>query len=74
MTDVNRINQFLQSNLRRQGESSVRAVEAAEWLDRAGLLEDSKTRRGKRLRVLLRDKRIAGQRQESNRRWYIERI
>jgi hypothetical protein len=74
VTDINKINQFLQSSLRRKGERSVRAVEAAEWLDRAGLLADSKTRRGKPLRVLLRAKRIAGQRQETNRWWFIDRV
>lgn len=52
----------------------VGAVDAAQWLDQAGLLRDSTERPGKPLRELLRSGNIAGQRQELNGRWYIDRI
>jgi len=48
-------------------------VEAATWLDRAGLLKDSTDRPGKALRELLRAGKILGQRQDPNRRWFIRR-
>jgi hypothetical protein len=51
----------------------VTAVEAAGWLDEAGLLSDSPHRPGLPLRNLLREQRIRGQRQEPNRRWFIDR-
>lgn len=69
-----KINAFLQHELRRRGLSEVTAVEAAEWLERAGILKDSKSRPGLPLRNLLRAKKITGQRQEPNRRWFIDRV
>lgn len=51
----------------------VPAVEAAHWLDQAGLLRDSEIRHGLPLRNLLRAGLIVGQRQEPNRRWFIDR-
>ena len=71
MADVGQINAFLQKRLRSEGRSEVRAVEAANWLDVAGLLKDSKTRRGKPLRDLLRARLISGAYQESGRWWWI---
>jgi len=61
--DVEAINQFLQTELRRRQRDSVPAVEAARWLDGAGLLRDSEQRRGRPLRDLLRAGQITGQRQ-----------
>jgi len=49
-------------------------VEAAQWLEQAGLLKDSKVRPGRPLRDLLRMKLINGQYQLPNRRWFIKRI
>lgn len=66
--------EFLQRELSKRNLSSVSAVEAATWLDGAGILKDSKDRPGKPLRDLLRAGRIAGQRQEPNGRWHIDRI
>lgn len=71
---VDKINEFLQDKLKKENKREVTAVEAAKWLDRAGLLKDSESRRGKPLRDLLRSGKITGQRQESNSRWYIDRV
>jgi len=73
-TDVKAINAYLQAELRRRERDEVAAVEAAKWLDRAGILTDSTIRAGLPLRDLLRAGVIDGQRQEPNRRWYIDRI
>ena len=68
------ISDFIQSELKRKGLEFVTAVEAGEWLDRAGKLKDSKDRPGKPLRDLLRAKKIDGQRQEPNRKGYIDSV
>jgi hypothetical protein len=73
-TDVEAINQFLQSELRRRARNEATAVEAARWLDRTGLLRDSQYRPGLPLRNLLRAGRIRGQRQELNSHWFIDRL
>ena len=68
------ISAFLQAELRRRALSEVPAVEAARWLDAAGLLKDSDSRPGKPLRDLLRAGRVAGTEQRppiSNGRWFI---
>lgn len=75
MTDIERINSFLQEKLLKEQRKEIRAVEAANWLDSAGLLRDSKTRSGKNLRRLLREGRIHGQEQrpdKPNGRWFIQ--
>ena len=75
MTDIERINSFLQEKLLKEQRNEVRAVEAASWLDRVGLLRDSKTRPGKNLRKLLREGCIHGQQQRPNKpngRWFIQ--
>jgi len=74
VADVAGINRFLQEELRRRERSEVPAVEAARWLDQAGLLRDSDIRRGLPLRNLLRAGLIKGQRQEPNHRWFIDRV
>ena len=72
--DVKRINSFLQERLRSEGQTEVRAVQAAQWLDEARLLKDSETRRGKPLRDLMRSGLIKGAYQESGRWWQIRQI
>jgi hypothetical protein len=72
--DLDAINGHIQQPLRIRGMDSVTPVEAARWLDEAGLLTDSPHRPGLPLRNLLRDGDILGQRQESNHRWFIDRI
>lgn len=72
--DVPAINEFVQRRLAALDLESTTAVEAAKWLDEANLLKDSVERRGKPLRDLMRAGRIVGQRQEPNRRWYIDRV
>ena len=68
------ISNFLQSKLREKGMSTVTSIQAARWLDKANILTDSPHRPGKPLRELLRAGLIKGQRQEPNRRWYIDRV
>ncbi len=74
MVNMDEINQFLQDRLKRSGCDSVGAVEASEWLDEAGLLHNSADRPGKPLRNLLRNGMLVGQRQESNKRWFIDYV
>lgn len=71
---IMQINTFLQSKLRDKGVNTVTSIEAAQWLDEANILKDSRHRPGKRLRDLLRAGQIIGQRQEPNRRWYIDLV
>jgi len=68
------ISLYLQQQLRKRNMNEVTPVEAAKWLQRAGILKDSPHRPGLPLRNLLRAKEIWGQRQESNNRWFIEQI
>ena len=44
------ISAFLQSQLNRRSRDEAPAVEAAQWLDKADLLEDSRSRAGLPLR------------------------
>ena len=77
MPDIDKINTFLQKELIKRRQPEVPAVEAAGWLDRAGLLNDSPTRPGLPLRNLLRSKKILGQVQIPNRkhgRWFIRKL
>lgn len=69
-----RINNFLQSQLKMRNLSAVDVVEAAKWLDARGILKDSHDRPGQPLRRYLRRGVILGQRQELNKRWYIDRV
>jgi excisionase family DNA binding protein len=74
--DVQAINGFIQDRLRVLDRDDVPAVEAACWLDNAGLLEDSESRPGLPLRNLLRDGHIAGADQRPAHRygrWFITR-
>ena len=75
MPDLYAINLHLQQHLEEDWRDEVRAVEAALWLDKAGLLRDRKG--GLPLRNLLREGRIAGQEQrpdEKNGSWFIRRL
>ena len=75
MPDLRSINLYLQERLEREWSEEVSAVEAAGWLDEAGLLRDHKN--GLPLRNLLRAGRIAGQEQRPNQpngRWWIRRL
>ena len=78
MADIRAISAFLQVHLESEGIPEVSAVQAAQWLDAAGLLKDDSSRPGKPLREILRNSRgseaIAGAQQESNRRWWIRRV
>jgi excisionase family DNA binding protein len=70
------INGYLQGCLHDRDWYEVRAVEAACWLDDAGLLTDSESRPGLPLRNLLRAGQIVGANQRParpNGRWYITR-
>ena len=75
MPDLYAINLHLQQRLELGWRDEVRAVEAAGWLDQAGLLRNYKN--GLPLRRLLRAGRIAGQEQRPNRKngaWFIRRL
>ena len=74
-TQVQDFNRFVQDELRRQKLDEVSAVDAARWLDRAGVLCDSASRPAFPLRDLLRDDMIAGADQRPRKkhgRWFIE--
>lgn len=58
MVDAEGISVFLQRRLVQEGLDEVTAVEAASWLDGAGVLKDSEARPGLPLRNLLRDSRV----------------
>lgn len=76
MADPEAISAFLQRRLTQEGLDEVTAVDAAAWLDRAGLLKDSETRRGLPLRNLLRDGKIPLSEQRPpfpHGRWFISR-
>ena len=71
------INEYLQSRLLNLACVRISAVEAAKWLDEAGLLQDSPSRPGQPLRMFLRANRIVGQEQRPNQkngRWWINRL
>ena len=75
MPDLYAINLHLQERLEQDWREEVRAVEAARWLDTAGLLRNYKN--GLPLRRLLRAARIAGQEQRPNQKngaWFIRRL
>lgn len=73
MANVRDINQWLQDELARRGRPEVTPNEAAEWLDKAGLLRAGGTARGLPLRNLLRAGRIEGAEQRGS-RWAIKRV
>lgn len=76
VTNASRIAAYLQKELNRLALDEVTAVEAASWLDTAGLLTDSPSRPGLPLRELLRAGEIASAEQRPprpNGRWYILR-
>ncbi len=74
MQDVSQINQLIQGKLEHNHQNEVTAVEAAQWLDQAGILKDSTHRPGLPLRNLLRAGLIEGQKQMPNSRWFIEKV
>lgn len=74
MRSVQNINQFIQFVLHLKNQDSVSAIEAEKWLDGVGLLTDSTSRPGLPFRNLLRKSCIEGQRQEVNRRWYVDNV
>jgi hypothetical protein len=76
VADSDAIGSFLQERLDQLGIAEVPAVEAAKWLDGAGLLNDSLSRPGLPLRNLLRDGTIRHAEQRpaaANGRWFIVR-
>src|SRR3954462_3398280 len=76
-TSVDRINAFLQEELRRRRVTELTAGEAARWLDEAAVLTDSDARPGLPLRKLLRAGRIEGSVQRpptSHGRWFIGHV
>lgn len=77
MPDIYKINAFLQKELIKRRQFEVSAVEAAAWLEKAGLLNDSSSKPGLPLRNLLRARKILGQVQIPNKRygrWFIRNL
>jgi len=72
--NVDNINEYIQRRLKQEGLTSIPAVTAAQWLEQEGLLQDSKGRKGKQLRELLRKNLIASSWQDANKRWHIDRM
>jgi hypothetical protein len=73
MVDVGAVNALIQQRMLSLGLAETTAVDAAGWLDKAGVLGDSPTRPGLPLRKLLRDGLIEHAFQLPNKRWYITR-
>jgi hypothetical protein len=71
--NIDKINEFIQNELKKRNLFEVTAVDAAVWLDKAGLLKDSTDRPGLPLRDLLRDKKIKNAFQRSSQFWIITR-
>ena len=71
-TTTSDINAAIQRLACAHPDRRVTAVEAGAELDRLGLLRDSPTRRGKPLRVLLREEAIGHAYQEGGRFWFID--
>ena len=71
-----KITEFLQDTLWTRHLDRVSAVEAARWLDAAGILRDEPERPGLPLRKRLRERdgSIIGARQENEHWWYIDRV
>jgi ribosomal 50S subunit-associated protein YjgA (DUF615 family) len=70
------IDAFLSGELRRRKLPEVTAVEAAAWLNSAGILADYPPRPGRPLRNLLRAGRVGNAEQrppQRYRRWFIVR-
>ncbi len=72
--EADMISDFLQAELRARGVQEVAAVDAAEWLDAAGLLRDSPSKPGKPLRDLLRAGKVLGQHQDAEGFWSVRRV
>jgi hypothetical protein len=70
--DIEKINAYIQNRLLSDERTFVTAVEAARWLEDAGLLKDSQTRKGKPLRDLLRAGLIGNAWQDAGKRWFID--
>lgn len=71
--NIEEINTYIQNHMLRESITSVTAIEAAQWLDAAGLLRDSSIRKGKPLRDLLRKGHITNSWQDGRKRWFIDR-
>ncbi len=75
--DAEDISAFLQKEMSAREVGRVSAIEAAQWLDEAGLLPDSATRPGRPLRRLLKTGRIDGAVQDPPQpygNWYVEKV
>jgi nitroimidazol reductase NimA-like FMN-containing flavoprotein (pyridoxamine 5'-phosphate oxidase superfamily) len=74
MATVDQVNRYLQDKLGRQRLPEVSAVDAAQWLETAGILRDNRSRPGLPLRNFLRSGQVVGAVQrpdEKGGRWSI---
>ncbi len=69
---VEEINACIQKKLSESGMEKVSVVDAAQWLDEAGLVKDNPNRPGNALRYYLQND-IQGAKKEKN-RWFIYRV
>lgn len=74
MADIDKINDFIQSYLKKNKLSSITVVEIASHLDKQGLLKDREDRRGAPLRSLCRKGKIHCSSQPNCRNWIINMI
>ena len=72
MADIDKINDFIQSYLKKKGLSQTTPVDVSPHLEKAGLLKDSKARPGLPLRRLCRNGEIHCSSQPNGRNWIIE--
>lgn len=72
MADIDKINDFIQSYLKKNKLSSITVVEIASHLDKQGLLKDREDRRGAPLRSLCRKGKIHCSSQPNCRNWIIK--
>lgn len=71
---INKINDFIQAQLREQKMDQCGTIEASVWLERKGILRNDKSKPGRRLRVLLRKGMIRGAKIGQGGRWVISRV
>lgn len=72
MADVDKINDFIQSHLKSNGLREITPVEMAPHLEKAQLLNNSKSHPGYQLRALCRDKKIHCSSQPTSNKWIIK--
>ena len=68
-----KINNYIQEELKKRNLDEATAIDAARWLDDANLLKDYKQRPGMNLRKLCRQKKIKHALKRGETKWFIQR-